>query len=95
MAILFNRLGYVEFGLVNYHVCSPAFLPENEVVWPIGEDEDIRLRLLIKGEFIEAYIDDKLVQCYGFSRPVISHIGLFAELCSVNLKSLKAFEFDL
>jgi hypothetical protein len=94
-AVLFNTAGYVEFGLVNYHVCSPAFLPENQIPRQIPQDEDINLRLLIKGEFVEAYIDDRFVQCYGFTRPVVSHVGLFTEFSQVELKSLKVFKFDL
>jgi len=74
-------------------VCSPAFMVESHVPWLFSQGRAIHMRLLIKGEFAELYIDDRLVQCYGFRKPVLRSIGVFAEACKVEIKTLRAWQF--
>jgi hypothetical protein len=93
-AILFNTKGYVEFGTVTFNVCSPGFLLEHRVPWPVEAGRDLRVRALVKGEFAELYVEDRLVQCFGFTRPAASSIGLFAEWLAVGLRDLRVWEFD-
>jgi hypothetical protein len=70
-------------------------MTENQTAWPVGADRDFRVRALVNGEFVELYVDDRLVQCFGFTRPVAAGVGLFAEWLSVSMKDLRAWEFDL
>ena len=95
MAFLCNTRGLAEFGAVTFGICSPAFMVENHVLWPVTQGKDVRIRLLVKEEFIEAYIDDRLVQCYGFSKPVDRYIGLFAENCRIEVDLLNIYEFSI
>jgi hypothetical protein len=63
------------------------------VKWPVIQNKKMQIRILLKGEFAEVYIDGKLVQCYGFNKPVIHNIGVFAEMCLIEVESLKAYAF--
>ena len=94
-AFLINARGLAEFGTVKFGICGPVFMPENSVEWPVKNGEVMDIRLLVKGEFAEAYIDGKLVQCFGFSRPITSHIGLFAECGCVAAEALSAYWFSI
>jgi hypothetical protein len=94
-AFLCNTRGYAEFGMITFGHCSPTFMPENNVLYTIPKGRTFHVRLLARGEFVEAYIDDRLVQCYGFSKPIYRNIGLFAENCRLTVKQLQVFEFSI
>jgi len=84
-----------EFGIVKRGLCSPSFLPENQIPWPVSQGQTINMRALLRGEFIEVYIDDRLVHCYGFSKRAKRNIGVFAEYEKLTVHSMKACAFDL
>lgn len=94
-ACLCGTRGMVELGIVKRGLCCPSFLPENQIPWPIKAGQAIHMKVLLRGEFIEVYIDDRLVHCYGFSTCVTHNIGFFTECEELTVHSLKAWAFDL
>lgn len=94
-ACLCSTRGLVEFGIVKKGLCSPAFFPENQIPWPVEAGREIDMRLLVRGEFVEVYIGDKLVQCYGFSADASQNIGFFSECEKLTVHSMKAYAFAL
>lgn len=92
VACLVNQKGFVEFGSARNGVCSPIFMPENQNVWPVCEGQSMMMRMLIRGEFIEVYIQNKLVQCYGFMKPVVKNVGIYAENCRIKIDSYEVYQ---
>ena len=93
LGCLANRRGLYEFGSVGYGFCGPVFMPENHSLHPVPEGKPAHWRILIRGEFIELYVDDDLVQCYGFSKPATHNLGIFVERGGVEVKNLKVYRF--
>ena len=93
VAGLVNARGLYEFGCVRRSVCGPTFTPENHVLRPSTADGTHRWRMLVRGEFVEVYVDDDFVQCFGFSRPPVRNVGLFVERGEVHLDSLRIHPF--
>jgi len=93
VACLANRRGLYEFGAVTYGPCGPVFMAENNVARPVDAGRLLAWRVLLRGEFIELYVANELVQCFGFSAPPAHNIGIFVERAEVVLDSLKVCHF--
>lgn len=95
VACLLNMKGLYEFGRVTSGICGPTFIPENHVKAQISSGQKIKLRILLRGEFIEVYADDFLVQCYGFTKVAVHNVGVFVERGKIQLQGLQIYKFDL
>jgi len=93
VACLVNARGLYEFGCVRRSVCGPTFTPENHVVRPSAAGEVHRWRVLVRGEFVELYVNDDLIQCFGFSRVPTRNVGVFVERGEVHLGTLRLHRF--
>ena len=91
-ACLANMRGVCEFGTVASGPCSPPFYREEFVPWtPVRKS--MKWRILLRSEFIEWYINDRLIGCHGFSRIPAGPLGIYAERCRVALTHLKVWRF--
>jgi len=93
VACLANRRGCYEFGAVCQAPCGPAFMIENHVERDVPDGKPQRWRVLLRGEFVELYVGDALVQCFGFSRNPARNIGVFVERAEVELRGLTVHAF--
>lgn len=93
VACLANRRGLCEFGRVTSGISGPTFMAENNIPRAIPVDKLMRWRILLRGEFVEWYVDDELVQCYGFSIPAARDIGLFAERARIEVSGMNVHRF--
>lgn len=93
VACLANRRGLYEFGRVCRGVVNPTFMAENHVLRFVPENKSLRWRLLIRGEFIELYVEDELLQCYGFSAPAVRNIGIFLERAEIEVSRMSVCRF--
>ena len=90
---LANRQGLYEFGRISQAPCGPAFMAENHVLRNVPEGAVLHWRALVRGEFVELYVDDTLVQCYGFSALPVRNVGLFVERGEADLSALRIHRF--
>lgn len=86
IALLLNaERKVVEFGKLSYFKdgSSLIFEPEEEIPWPIATGVSHALRMLARRNFIELYLDDRLVHCFC-SRDELdtNYLGFYAELAS-------------
>jgi len=93
VACLYNMRGLVEFGRVLRTVTGPTFCPENAVACPVRPGDTARWRVLLRGEFIEVYCDDMLMQCFGFSAMPAKNIGFFVEQAQLTVTQLRVHAF--
>jgi hypothetical protein len=93
VACLANSRGLYEFGRVTSGIAGPTFMAENHILRDIPQNTTMKWRILLRDEFVEWYVDDQLVQCYGFSSPASHNIGVFAERCQIELNNLTLHKF--
>jgi len=93
VACLVNSQGLCEFGRITSGIAGPTFYAENHVPRPVTKDAAEHWRILLRGEFVEWYIDDELIQCYGFSSPAACNIGVFVERSHIEVERLRAYAF--
>ncbi len=93
VACLANLRGLYEFGTVGFGPCGPVFMPENHTLRPIMPGATQHWRVLVRGEFVELYVNDELVQCFGFSRAPHHGIGFFVEQGTIEVNRMEVFRF--
>jgi len=89
---LVNAKGLCEFGRVAFGPVGPPFYREDAKLWPQSR-HPTRWTLLVRGEFVEWYIDGRLVHCYGFSRTPAGGLGIYVERGEIELSTLRAWAF--
>jgi len=75
----------VEFGRLVYckDGASLLFEPEEQIMWPIGIGVTYDLRILVRRNFIELYLDDHLVHAFCSQEELdTKRLGFYAELAS-------------
>lgn len=94
IACLLNARGLYEFGRVIGSVAGPTFFAENAIERPVLIGRRATWRLLLRSEFVEMYVDDALVQCYGFSTPPVMNIGFFLEMGEMTVQEMRVYAFS-
>ena len=72
-AVLFDHLGKAEVGVMQKS--DLAFETEKSIDREILFDQNPRFRLLLKGELMEFYLDDILIESFALSRVATGRIG--------------------
>ena len=93
VACLANARNLYEFGRVTSAPVGPTFFPEEHVPGDVGNGAFHDWRALVRGEFVELYVDNHLVQCFGFSTSPTRNVGFFAERTEVDVSDLRVYPF--
>lgn len=84
VAVLLNaEAGAVEFGRLAYckDGASLVFEPKERILWPIGTGVSHALRVLARRNFVEVYLDDRLVHSFCSQKELdANRLGFYAEL---------------
>jgi len=89
-AVLFQASGRAEFGPVRADGTGfkPETMPDREMKF----GSLARFRLVLKGELMEVYLDDVLVECFSLPAPATGRIGLICGDDPGSIGSLKAWQ---
>jgi len=86
LAILLNaEAGAVEIGALSYtrHGASYLFQPDERISWPVATGVRHDLRVLVRRNFIEIYLDERFVHAYVSQEKLdTDNLGFCAELAT-------------
>jgi hypothetical protein len=89
--------GRIEFGQMRTSTEKPPleFNPDHEVPWKVREGITINIRVLVRGSFLEVYMDDLFVQCYSMAEELKGGFGLIIEGGDAELKKVAPYQMNL
>ena len=72
-----------------------AFKPEDAKPLTRAEGHPMHWRLLLRGEHLEVYIDDQLIQCYTQAYLPAGRVGFAVEAGAATVRNLRVWEMSL
>ena len=96
-AVIAYTYGKIEFGQMQNPSEKPPFEfdPDHEVPWKVREGITINMRVIVRGTFLELYMDDLFVQCYSMAEELKGGFGLVIEGGDAELKKVTAYQMNL
>ncbi|MBD3181569.1 hypothetical protein GF312_04700 [Candidatus Poribacteria bacterium] len=96
-AFLAHTDGRIEFGQMQAPSEKPplSFEPDHEVPWVVREGITINMRVLVRGPFIELYMNDMFVQCYSMQKDLKGGFGILVEGGNAELKKVDIYQMNL
>lgn len=82
--------GRLSFGAYNGY----AYQPEDAKPFPLAVGQTNRWRLLLRGEHVELYVDDELIQCYTLGHAPSGRIGFVVEAGRARVSSVRIWRMS-